>query len=164
MSMRTACGVAVLLLVSSPSARASDTQAERQSLKGLESISVLIESVEPELERDGIVASQLKTDVESRLRESGIRVSNLPEAVFVYVAVKALKRSAGSGYVYTVTLEVEQPVTVDRTGQSLRGSTWSAPSTVGIVPLDRASPVVREVVRDQVDKFINAFLAVNPKP
>jgi len=66
--------------------------------------------------------------------------------------------------VYTVTLEVEQPVTVDRTGQSLRGSTWSAPSTVGIVPLDRASPVVREVVRDQVDKFINAFLAVNPKP
>ena len=50
-----------------------------------------------------------------------------------------------------------------RTGQSVLGATWST-AVVSFAGQAVFSRAVRDAVRDQVDKFINAFLSVNPKP
>jgi hypothetical protein len=164
--MGKTCSLVVLLLLGAGTAGTADTPGERESLRGLrlKAISVRVENPGPEAESDGITKSQLQTDVELRLRQSGILVADTSKVGDVYVNVNALKRDGGIGYVYSVVVQFDQPVTVSRTGNSVIAATWTLPPTVVFVSLPRASPAIREAVRDLVDKFINAFLSVNPKP
>jgi hypothetical protein len=67
--------VALLLLVAWRPAWASDTATERATLKGVKSVSVLVENISPEAERDGLTKSQITTDVELPLIRFGGRVS-----------------------------------------------------------------------------------------
>ena len=68
-----ALGTAILLLTASASA--SDTPSKRGSLKGLDAIGVVIETVDSDAEKDGLTKGQLQTEVESRLRQAGHSVS-----------------------------------------------------------------------------------------
>lgn len=65
--------ILVLGLAGSP-AVAMDTELSRSTLKGLRGVSVMIESLEPEVERDGLSRSTIETDVELKLRQAGITV------------------------------------------------------------------------------------------
>ena len=58
-----------------------DSEYSRPTLRGLNSVFVLVEEVDPEIERDGLTASQIKTDVELKLRLAGIKVFSRAEAV-----------------------------------------------------------------------------------
>jgi hypothetical protein len=66
-------------------------------------------------------------------------------------------------YAFAVTVEYTQPVTVSSTKASVLASTWSTRG-VSIVGRNNFARSVRQDVRDAVDKFINAYLSVNPKP
>lgn len=164
MLIRKICSLAaaVLLLTGLSIRLASDSPRQRETLKGLKGIAVLVEDLTPDAERDGITKSQLQTDVELRLRQSGILVTQTASE-YLYVNVNALKSRETTGYVYSVQLDFMQPVAILRTGQRASAGTWDV-GTVGLVPVARASQVVRETVRDRVDEFINAYLSVNPKP
>jgi hypothetical protein len=154
-------GVA-LLFACSTSASANDV-FQRQTLKGLTVIRVLVEPMEPEAERDGITTSQLQADVELRLRQSAITVEDASTEGFIYVSVNALKQSGGSGYAYSIDVELQQEITLARIGKHSLGSTWNARPFIGLTPLAEAFQNIRAAVRDSVDEFINAYLSVNPK-
>jgi hypothetical protein len=154
-------GVA-LFLACSATAWASSPM-ERQTLKGLTAIRVVVESLDREVERDVITVSQLQTDVELQLRQSAITVVDTSTEELIYVSVNALKRSGSNGYAYSIAVEFVQPITVARTGQHLLGSTWNAQPVIGVTPLAEASQDIRAAVRDSVHEFINAYLSVNPK-
>jgi hypothetical protein len=156
------CSLAAVLLLGAGTAWASDAKEARETLKGIKAIQVLVEDLRSEAERDGITKSQMQTDVELRLRQSGIQVVT-DNLAYLYVNVDALKLASVPGYAYSVEVEFKQPVTTLLTGQSAVGSTWSVGS-IGTTPLTGASQNVREAVRDLVDRFINAYLSVNPKP
>jgi hypothetical protein len=163
MLMRKTCSLAaVLVLVGMGTAWPSDTKRDRETLKGLKAIAVVVEDLKPEAERDGITQSQLQTDVELRLRQLGVLVDT-ESLEYLYVHVRAIKTTGVSGYAYSALAEVRQPVMVARTGQGVFAATWSQ-ELLATTPLTRASQSVREDVRDLVDSFINAYLSVNPKP
>ena len=67
-------GTALLCLVALSPLRAQEDNEDRRMLVGLKGVYVIVEDFEEELERDGLRSHQVQTDVELKLRQSGIRV------------------------------------------------------------------------------------------
>ena len=147
---------------------ARDLPGERESLAGLAGVYVSVEPMDPDVEREGLARSTLQTDVELKLRQAGIRVLTEAE-VFVapgfphlYLRVGTVRGSEWPLYAFEILLELRQRVMLARKPTiALDAPTWrtSSVGSVGNKNLNR----VREPVRDQVDAFINAYLAANPK-
>src|SRR5213595_3453452 len=51
---------------------AADTEATRATLRGLRGVGVLVEPLDPDVERAGLTTLQLQTAVEGQLRKAGI--------------------------------------------------------------------------------------------
>ena len=166
-------GIALLALVIGlvAPALAKDLPWERESLAGLAGVLVLVEGLNPDVERQVVTQSTLQTDVEVKLRQVGIRVLTetewlaAPGSPSLSVAVDAVSLSLGEArpvYAVVVRLELSQKVALHRNPViALRAPTWRTGSIVAATAgkVDK----VREYVRDKVDEFINAYLAANPK-
>jgi len=144
---------------------ALDTAGNRATLRGLLGVRVVVEDIKPEIERAGLTKSQLQTDVELRLRQSGIRVLTKGEVVpgqpYLYVLVHALLEPGGLSVYYTEVVLCQNAYL--ETGKIVYGvTTWDV-SSLGTVRRTRLSQL-RKLVRDKVDMFISAYLSVNPRP
>ena len=146
---------------------AADDEASRASLKGLRGIYLVIQNLDPPEEQAGLTTADIRTDVELKLRLAGIPVLsedqwlNTRGGAYLYVKVEVFAR-ADSAWPYTSTVSVTQHVTLDRTPTiATWGSTWSVDILGSVGSLKVRS--IRDRLKDQVDQFINAYLAVNPK-
>jgi len=146
----------------------------RDALKGLQGVRVLVEILEPEVEKSGLTTQQLQTDVELRLRQNGIRVLSEQEQLstpgmpYLYVNVNIMIRKdipLVQLAVYVISVKLKQNVFLARdTTKLCIASTWdSKGSNVGSVGLDKIETTIRKNIKDNVDEFINDYLAVNPK-
>ncbi len=149
---------------------ARDYPAERESLAGLTGVYVIVERVDPDAEQEGLDQSTLQTDVEVKLRQAGIRVLTKTEALVtpgapnLHLMVDTMKLSGAALPIYAVSfhLELNQEVMLARKPTiALLAPTWST-SGIGAAGT-KALHRMRENVRDLVDRFINAYLAANPK-
>jgi hypothetical protein len=139
----------------------------RIALRGLSGTEVVVEKIAPAVERDGLMRSQVQTDVERRLRQAGIRIisseERRPGDPYLYIVITAQKRDDAEFYAYSLRVQLNQGVwlTRDPAIQIFGATTWD----VGLVgTVGRLN--IREVhagVLDLVDQFINAYLAVNPE-
>ena len=134
-----------------------------ESLRGVKKLSVLVEDLNPDLEKDGVTKSQLQTDVEVRLRKAGLTVDG-NEGPYLYVRVSAVKYEKSTKiepfYVLGFSVFLNQPVTVVSNGVSVYASTWEKGSVAicGLSGLD----CVRRHVAEKVDLFLRDYLSVNP--
>lgn len=138
----------------------------KETLRGLKGVFVLIEPLKPEIEKDGLTESQIQTDVELKLRLAGIKVLSKEEQVmspgspYLYVIPHIRKMDYNRGYLYTISVEFCQKVYLERDLKiSSVATTWST----GCLGTDPDLNSIRTVIKDQVDIFINDYLAVNPK-
>jgi hypothetical protein len=159
--------IVVFILALVTPAVAQDTKDERATLAGLTGVSVGVENMSAEAERDGLTRSALQTDVELKLRLAGIPVLTLMESVLapnganLYLNVNMLGDEMGL-YAYSIRLELKQRVRLYRDPTVVTpAATWGTGS-VGLVGKVRLTSV-RDGVRDRLDQFINAYLAANPK-
>jgi len=150
----------------------AQTEMDRKSLRGLKGIAVVVEALQPEAERDGLTKSQIQTDSELKLRQAGIRVLpteesfKVPGSPYLYMNINTTKNDvlygAFSTYVFSLQVALKQDVTLTR-DSDLKGSatTWEthALGTVGANNLQDT----RRVLGDLLDRFINDYLAENPK-
>jgi hypothetical protein len=152
--------VLLLVLAIAHPALATDESVERQTLKGIKTVAVQVEALRPEVESDGLTQAQIKTDVEQRLRESGIQVNDAASATLVVNVNAVLVGQAAPLYAVSAQVAFQQDVVVR--GLDATASTWSIG---GIAAVGRTNlPMVRDFVRSKVDKFIDAYFSVNPKP
>ena len=164
---RVGAVLVVLLGLSVAPSWATDSQAARDSLRGLPGVNVLIEDLKPEVERAGLTKTQLQTDVELRLRQSEIRVLTKQEQrsvigqPYVYVNVNVLLGLSGLA-VYSIKVELCQKASLE-TGEIRYGATTWDVAMLGAIDRARLAQI-RDKVRDPVDQFINAYLSVNPRP
>jgi hypothetical protein len=149
-----------------PAQAAADSNAERESLKGLRGVAVVVLAA-PEAEQGGLSQATLQTDVELKLRQAGIRVltsterPSAPGAPILVVTLGTTRSPAGF-YAYAVTVGLAQHVYLARDPtMGAWATTWTTGS-VGYTGQARMD-TIRSVVRDYVDRFLNAYLAVNPK-
>jgi hypothetical protein len=162
-----ACSVVILCaltLVSRPS-QAQDTPPQRAILRGIKVVKVVIEDLDPELERDGVSEDQLLTDAELLLRQSHITVVDeaAPSDGLVSVTVNAMKNREQTGYAYALTVRFLKSIEVERTGKSALGVTWSGHERIATVGVNKFADSVRGSLRASINEFINALFAVNPK-
>ena len=159
--------VAMFLLVAASAATAGgDTENDRQSLKGLEGVGVVVEDLEAEVEQGGLNTTSIRTDVELKLRQAGITVLTEAEVLaapggpILHINVSTV---GGPLYAYFVGVELCQDVRLDR-DPSIRiftAVTWSV-GAVGTVGRSNLRDI-RNSIKDHVDEFLNAYLSVNPK-
>ena len=68
----TAVFVCVLLVAASPGR--ADDERQRQTLAGLKGLSIVVEDLSPEAEKDGLSGATLQADLEAKVRGAGISV------------------------------------------------------------------------------------------
>ena len=120
---------------------------------------VVVERLAPKIEEAGLTQAQLQSDVQSRLEEAGVPLSK-EAPVLLYANVAVVCRELVCAY--NVNLEVQQPVhpVLHPEAGPLLATTWNT-GTTGLT--DRRLRSIPERVREQVDQFVKAYLAANPK-
>lgn len=164
--------VALLIMTTAPG-WGQDTKWTRETLRGLTGVEVVVEKVSLEIERAGPTRSQLQTDAELRLRKAGIRILTEQESLataggaFLYIHVTGLRAHSTTGrplgYAADSQVSLKQRVWLARDPAitASGAETWSSSGVLNTFDLPNMR-AVRESVADQVDRFINAYLAVNP--
>lgn len=172
--MKTALAALAFLsaAVVSPSVGQGDNEHSRQTLAGLSGVYVAISSMSEEDQRHGLSQTQIRTDVELKLRQTGITVLSQEEAsrapglpyLYVTASILPLSHSLSGVYAFSILVHVVQTVRLDRNQAALvLGSTWTSDGVFGAVGESRLEEYVRNAIRDETDQFINAYLAANPK-
>jgi len=166
--LRVAYCVAVLGCLVTSNALADTKELERETLKGLRGVGVVVEDPGAYASSAGLTISMLRSDVEPRLRQAGIAVlseaerDSTPGWPYLYVAVTVGPLPARlSGHLYSVEVQLHQQVTLVRAPTvKTRAVTWNT-SSIGVA--ESPSETIRRSLRDRVDQFINAYRDVNPK-
>jgi Putative peptidoglycan binding domain len=145
-------------------------KAQNATLRGLSGVRVLVEPLDPKMERAGLTKEQIQTDVEFRLRQAGVRV--LPEeerqgvrgtpALFVKVDGLLSYNSQGLA-AYMLSVEAYQDARLAANGASALVMTWRV-SSISLVGSANLPTGIRNAVRALVDQFIDAYRRVNPQP
>jgi len=161
--MRLYIACLVLLLSLATITRAGDSEADRRTLRGLKGMEVFIVSMPPEAEQNGLTKSAIQTDVEFKLRQAAITILDpKPGQPWLSVEVEMGIRTE-SPWTYSISVELHQSVTLTR-DPSISfpdAATWSA-GAFGSVGRAKVGSL-RDDIKDMIDKFINAYLAANPK-
>jgi hypothetical protein len=170
--MRTRIVTVLVLVITlcgfiSTNGYSGDDKYSRESIRGIEGVYVLVEKLDPKVVSDGLTEDAIHNDVELKLRQNGIKVLSkeehykVPGSPVLYIVANFIKLEQIDLYAYSIRTTFEQSVTLDRTRNSLTAATWSM-SFIAVIPINKLNGV-REQIRDFLDRFINAYLSVNPK-
>ncbi len=160
------CLVSAAFLVSPSLVHSADIVQE--GLRGLPGVHLFVGDIKKDAEKDWLRKDKIQSDVERKLRSAGIRIltqeewRKLPGWPFLSISVATFKGHGSSMYAFVVEIALREQVTAIRNGRSLTASTWES-DVIGTARAANLAEYVRENVRDEVDKFVNAFLTVNPK-
>jgi hypothetical protein len=148
---------------------ASDSEIDRASLKGLTGVFVLVEELNPPEEQAGLKAADIQTDVEEKLRLAGIPLLSKAEGVStpgmptLYISVSVASSATSDLWPFNIDVDLEQNASLTRSSEIFvpTAITWHVGAIGGVAKSD--VPSIRDRVRGQVDRFVRAYLAVNPK-
>jgi hypothetical protein len=145
------------------------TADKRDTLRGLREVSVLVEYLPDDVEREGLSREHVTRDIEGRLRQAGLRVltiseiANSPGAPYLYVAVYPLPGPSANFNAYAIGLTLKQLVHLSRNPTTeFFATTWEGPA----LPSSLSAPGVFDIrtrISDAVGRFIIDYQAVNAK-
>ncbi len=145
------------------------TADKRDTLRGLREVSVLVEYLPDDVEREGLSREHLTRDIEVRLRQAGLRVltiseiANSPGAPYLYVAVYPITGPSVNLNAYAIGLTLKQLVQLSRNPTTeFFATTWEGPASPSSLSAPRVLDI-RARVSDAVRRFIIDYQAVNPK-
>ena len=161
--------VACILTCFASPALGLDSEPNRQTLRGLQGVKVLVEDLGSDIERLGLTKAQLTVDTETKLRKAGIKVLTQEECLqtpgepYLYVNININTGKPGDDkYSYSIDIGVIQNVLLQRDPRTKSYSvTWST-GGVGIVEKESVGSL-RTSVDEVVNLFVTAFDSVNPK-
>ena len=154
----------LLLLIAAPAGLgANDSPDERASLKGLGTISLVVEDTGQAAQKYGLTAMRLQNEIREQLQRAGIAVRQEADP-YLYVQVTVVDAGAALPLAYSIQLSLMQEVALPRgLNAHFQGPTWWQRS-VGMATADRVGQSVSARVQEFVDQFTKAYLSVNPKP
>lgn len=165
--MRSVLIVTLIVLshLDTSAARAGRVE-DRESLRRLPGVEVIVETFLPEEEAAGFSRDTIRTGVELVLQSNGVRLLSEAErletssAPFLYVKVNPLKHSSAETYCLTIEVELHQAVSLmNRPEQHMSARTWKRVQ-VAIIG-EQITGRVTEVVEPLIKQFANDFLTVN---
>ena len=139
---------------------------DRESLRRLPGVEVMVETFLSEEEAAGFSRDAIRTGVELVLRSKGVRILSAserlqtPSAPFLYVKVNPLKHSSAETYCLAIEVELHQAVSLlNRPEQKMFARTWNRVQVAMIG--EQITGRVTEVVEPLIKQFANDFLTVN---
>ena len=158
--------VMVLTCLDLSTAQAGATY-ERESLAGLPGVVVVVETMLPEAQADGLTEEAIQAAVEGVLQSSGIRIffesKTVKESSHPWLYVQPNIGIGGPFYFYNVSLRLIQEVSsVHGRQYTMAATTWQG-NTAGIVYNNDLRDVIIDVIERWAKIFANDFLAVNPR-
>jgi hypothetical protein len=140
---------------------------QRDVLVGLEGVMVVTEEFSG-AEKYGLTKQALRADVESRLRQNGVKVcseeewAQTPGMPWLYVNVILLNDQENSLAAIGIKVELyERTLLLRDTTKVVNAATWRKWKT-RFIELNNPQEVKKSIL-DLVDGFINDYLAANPK-
>lgn len=141
--------------------------SQRESLRGLVGVEVLVEPFAIEIEELGLHTPRLYHEIKQRLQKAGISVLTererlaTPAAAMLSVRVDALHDRIGR-YFYSTELFLSQRVRLEGNEVSeLFAATWRKPGAIGVVADDNIKHLEKQMIH-KVDEFIKDYLVANP--
>ncbi len=142
---------------------------QKDVLRGLKGVTIVVEKITPDIERLGLTKNQIQSNVESQIRKVGIKVlKNFqpPAMTALYVNVHAINPyQSRSIVVYSVNVMLFENAYLQRgigtVGdlKEVRAADWVS-GMVGFVGIARINEIYKKVELE-VDKFISDYLTVN---
>jgi hypothetical protein len=164
--IRYVIGVSIMLNLSS-SLFASEGKFNRASFRGLGGVYVSVESLEPEVENEGLTKDLIRKAVVSELHSAGINVLSrerwldVTGSPYLYVNTHVLKLRNTNEYIYSINIALKQNVYPVRESIEIFGAVTWAPG--GIIGITGDLEKIRSSLQSQVNKFIDVYLTENPK-
>src|SRR5262245_29812941 len=156
-------GVVVFGAIGSPHADENATNRKRALLKGVKSFDVVVEGLGSDVEPI-LSQTDMQTTVELRLRQFGLPLSEEGDG-YLYVNLNAIPTEEDkSRWAYSLTVEFNQCDAIrarDRLPLGCVG-VWNTGHIV-VVGSRKFREGALESVRELTDRFINDYLAANPR-
>ena len=161
---------AALFVCSVVPATASDSEIDRTTVKGLQGVFVLIEDLNPPEEQAGLKTADIQADAVQQLKAAGIPLLSkeqgmqTPGMPTLYISVSIASSATTDLWPFSIDVNLEQEATLKRSPDTFvpTAVTWHVGSIGGVDKSDVRS--IRDRVGEQISKFVNAYLKVNPKP
>ncbi len=121
----------------------------------------------PGVEKFGITAEEIRTDVESQFKKIGVSIVGAPilsDFTFFTIAfhVAQPREPSLSGlFIYNLHVFLGQPVIVKNNKESTLAITWQ--KNLASYGGQRRMESIRTEIRNIMDMFANEYLSVNPK-
>jgi len=154
------------LLLTVPAHTASKDQIK--SFEGITGMEVEVARLDEDIkEKIKLDENQIRVDTELKLRMAGIKVLSREEGSsaqepFLYVNVSVDKPGDSPIFYYSIRIEFWQIVYLEQKPiLRLFAPTWQT-SRIGSSGKYHAPEEIRNRVKDELDKFINDYLSVNP--
>jgi L-lactate permease len=148
----------------------SATSAERESLRGVQALRVLVKAAFPDeaARALGITEEQLRADAEQTLRKAGIHVADhAGPYLLLSVSILSISHPKVQGtftYVYTAQLKFRQGAVIDSNGIRASVITWDETRFGASTPTQRLNALIRQSINALVGAFVSDFHAANPMP
>ncbi len=158
--------VLAMSLVMSPCANAEWAKNQAATLKGIESLYVVIYNLDPDAPTVGLTSSMLRKNIELKLKAAGITVplemiGN--DEPYLNVVINLQYDTSNDFVYYSFNVSLIQPVVLLRDANlSCSARTWFISSTGG-APKKESVRLMNDEINKRVDQFINDYRAVNPK-
>jgi hypothetical protein len=140
---------------------ANDGPLDRATLRGLKAISVVIDTLDKELDHENLTQDALKSRMERRLQNAGIPLGKDAHE-FLALRVTQVRDKRGP-VALSISIGLYQPVVLSR-DRNIRSvtQTWEVVTTLMAEPkvLNEAS---MSSVDELTDRFVAAYQSVNPK-
>jgi hypothetical protein len=166
--MRSVVMVALMALASFDLSLAQTRDQQRESLRGLQGVEVVVEEIKSDAQVDGLSQESIRAAVELILRSKGIRVltqserSETSSKPYLYVSVGTDKQASGQ-YSFSARVELHQTVSLVHRPQHIAAPTWFIPGMLRTVPQQNVRLWIINSIEPLVREFATDFLAVNPR-
>ncbi len=139
----------------------------RDTLRGLPGVEVLIEPLQPELERAGVTGALMAASVTQQLKAAGITVyadqrqNPSPSQPYLYVHVNAAPDERSGAFAVAIQVHLRQTLSSLTTeSRVVNAMSWDAHS-VAVMPVAMLKADVADEVQDLVARFVADWRAVH---
>lgn len=144
-----------------PAGASNDGPLERATLRGLHSINVVIDTLDPALVHDGLAQDDMRSRIE---QDIGAGEITLDKEAREFLGLRITQVRAAKGpYALCVSLGVYQPVALTRDKEvHTVTQTWEVVSVLMADPKLLAG-ATNETIHDLTQRFVAAWRLANPK-
>jgi hypothetical protein len=142
-----------------PLAGAGDAPLDRATLRGVTAVSVVIDPVAPEIEKEGVTIDALRMRLEEGLRNADIQMDTASTS-FLALRLRSVRAARGP-LAIAITIGLYQPVTLVRDATiKTATATWEVDSVI-LADQKQVYRACIDLADELTGRFVTAYKSVN---